>query len=167
MRNLLYSSRGHTTKTMNEPAGSKRGAITGPVRLVIAARQDWRCSGCSVLLPSAFQVDHTIALADGGPDSAANATAMCASCHATKTQHEHIERHSKSVNTDLAYDVREDTYRQGVATCASCRQQRPSGAPHPVCWAIERGAAPTPITLSSALSRFAFIQPMNMSIFRN
>jgi len=48
---------------------TRRGAITGPVRLVVAARQNWRCSGCSKLLPSAFEVNHTVALVDGGADS--------------------------------------------------------------------------------------------------
>lgn len=134
---------------------ARRGAITGPVRLVVAARQQWRCSGCNDLLPAAFEVDHTVALVDGGADSAANVTAMCANCHAEKTQREHIERRARSTTAAAEYDAREDVYRDGIATCTRCRKQRAAGAPHTVCWAIERSAAPAP-ALASSLARFAF-----------
>jgi len=134
---------------MATPRGN---ATQGPVRLVIAARQQWQCSECRELLSSAFEIDHTVALVDGGADSAENATALCPNCHALKTQREHIARttkHAQSVAEQ--YEVREDTYRDGVATCQRCRQRRPARAPHPVCWAIE----PNTARIKAALARFA------------
>lgn len=142
---------------------TRRGAITGPVRLVVAARQNWRCSGCSELLPSAFEVDHTVALVDGGADSVANVTAMCANCHATKTQREHIVRHATSTTIADEYEIREDTHHNGVATCTRCRKQRPVGTPHNICWAIERSTPAASAALVSSLARFAFVRPAGVA----
>ena len=136
---------------------SRRGAITGPVRLVVAARQQWVCSSCNEILSSAFEVDHTIALVDGGEDSTDNATAMCANCHAKKTQREHIKRSAASVLRSDEYDIREDTHRDGVTTCQKCRKRRPIGTPHPVCWAIE----PAQTGIANALSKFRWQPPMS------
>jgi hypothetical protein len=63
---------------------------------IVAARQGWRCSACDVILSSAFQVDHTIPLWRGGADEISNTNALCASCHAIKTQLEGIERADKA-----------------------------------------------------------------------
>jgi hypothetical protein len=137
---------------MATPRGS---ATQGAARLVIAASQGWRCSECRELLSSAFQVDHTVALADGGADDVTNATALCANCHALKTQREHIARTRKrEVTVAEAYADREDRHTVGVATCQRCRQTRPSGTPHPVCWAIEPPAAAARV--KAALARFAW-----------
>ena len=51
-----------------------------------------KCSSCKSILGSAFQVDHTTPLWKGGEDDISNATAMCPSCHAQKTQREEIEQ---------------------------------------------------------------------------
>jgi len=69
--------------------------FTESVKKQIASRQRWCCSACESLLDSTYQVDHTIALCDGGEDSVANATAMCPNCHARKTQRENIERRER------------------------------------------------------------------------
>jgi len=141
---------------------STRGAITGPVRLVVAARQGWRCSDCSQLLSSAFEVDHTVALVDGGEDAVSNATAMCANCHARKTQREHIARHNASSTRADEYEDREDTYQNNTITCQRCRRNRPLGTPHPVCWAIET----SPCGVANALARFAWVSPLEARLAR-
>ena len=73
----------------------KRG-FTEAIKKQIAASQKWECSLCHALLESTYQVDHTVPLWDGGEDSVGNATAMCVSCHAVKTQNEAIERNDRA-----------------------------------------------------------------------
>jgi hypothetical protein len=74
------------------PAKRLRRTFTEAVKKQIAARQQWLCSVCSSVLSSTYQVDHSIPLWKNGLDSPENATAMCADCHAKKTQNEGIER---------------------------------------------------------------------------
>ena len=131
-----------------------RGSIRGPIRLVIAAKQKWQCSVCDQLLPSAFEIDHTVALVDGGPDTIKNTSAMCPTCHAQKTQSEYITRSTSAQTKEREYDTREDTYKNGVATCQRCRKQRPATTPHTVCWAIENSAS---FNVKRTLAKFAFI----------
>ena len=59
---------------------------------IVASKQAWQCASCNIMLPSAFQVDHVIPLWKGGIDCISNAVAICANCHAQKTQQESIER---------------------------------------------------------------------------
>lgn len=137
---------------MTTPRG---GATQGAARLVIAAAQGWRCGACRELLSSAFEIDHIVALADGGPDDAFNASALCPNCHALKTQREHIARVARRrATTAGAYAAREDAHSGGVATCQRCRQTRPSGTPHPVCWAIE--PSPAAARIKAVLAQYAF-----------
>jgi 5-methylcytosine-specific restriction endonuclease McrA len=59
----------------------------------VAARQEWRCGHCVELLNAAFEVDHVVALENGGPDDVAtNSMALCSNCHALKTQKERVDR---------------------------------------------------------------------------
>ena len=60
---------------------------------IVAARQKWRCAKCDEMLDSTYQLDHIVPLWEGGSDDHVNnANALCANCHATKTQHEAILR---------------------------------------------------------------------------
>lgn len=57
------------------------------------ARQGWRCGHCRELLDAAFEVDHVLALADGGSDDLdSNAEALCRRCHGAKTLRESAAR---------------------------------------------------------------------------
>ena len=83
-------------------AGNRlRRTFTEAVKKQIAARQQWVCSGCKTLLDSTYQVDHSIPLWKNGRDSPDNATAMCANCHARKTQTEGIERGSNELQNKI------------------------------------------------------------------
>ena len=77
--------------TINKPK-IKRGALTDVIKKQIAADQKWCCSICTNVFDSTYHVDHTIPLWNGGMDHKDNATAMCVSCHAKKTQNEWILR---------------------------------------------------------------------------
>jgi 5-methylcytosine-specific restriction endonuclease McrA len=53
------------------------------------ARAGWKCQICACVLPAAFEVDHVVALEDGGLDCIQkNAQALCPNCHGQKTQQE-------------------------------------------------------------------------------
>lgn len=62
------------------------------VKRRIACRQFWKCKKCDDLLTEAFQIDHTVPIWKGGADEEFNCSALCANCHAIKTQKEASER---------------------------------------------------------------------------
>lgn len=122
-----------------------RRRITEPQKKVVAARQGWRCSHCGELLAATYQVDHTVALCNGGEDTLSNLTAMCVACHATKTQWEHIERARGTADKVEAYPDRQDTVRGTYQVCSVCHQRRPASLP----WESHRcPGPPVPIDLS-------------------
>ena len=129
--------------------------ISEPEKKVVAARQGWTCSNCSQLLPAAYQVDHTVPLCDGGSDDISNCTAMCANCHAAKTQLEGIERRKQSQSVAEQYASREDVYVRGGThvKCSLCKRVRRQDCAHTFCTGIEAGHARG---LTFALARFAF-----------
>lgn len=58
----------------------------------VACRQEWRCCNCKQLLPATFEIDHIMALQNGGIDDLAeNAQALCNVCHSKKTMSERIQ----------------------------------------------------------------------------
>jgi 5-methylcytosine-specific restriction endonuclease McrA len=63
----------------------------------VAARGSWRCAVCDNLLNCAFEVDHIVALEQGGEDDIdTNAQALCSNCHGKKTQNERVLRIKKA-----------------------------------------------------------------------
>jgi len=104
-----------------------RRSVTEPEKKVVAARQKWRCSVCKSLLDSTYQVDHTVALMNGGKDHVSNMTAMCVSCHAKKTQTEHIERNYAKRSAD---GERTDVVVEGgvFVKCSVCLELRPASS---------------------------------------
>lgn len=57
-------------------------------RRTIAADQQWRCNLCSQLLPACFEIDHVVALVNGGADDCHNYQALCPNCHRQKTTYD-------------------------------------------------------------------------------
>ena len=51
----------------------------------VAAAQQWRCLHCTKQLTAYFEIDHVVALEDGGSNEVDNLVALCRECHATKT----------------------------------------------------------------------------------
>lgn len=103
-----------------------RRRVSEPEKKVVAARQGWRCSHCHQILQATYQVDHTVALMNGGEDSIHNLTAMCVSCHATKTQWEHIER---ARQTPSNVDREDRAVGGSTIRCSVCFQRRPASLP--------------------------------------
>ena len=53
----------------------------------------WRCRECKRHLASSdLEIDHVVALADGGADVDGNVQVLCKPCHAIKTSRENSER---------------------------------------------------------------------------
>ena len=62
----------------------------------VICKQKCFCNICQASLDETFEVDHIIALADGGTDChKTNAQALCPHCHALKTKEENYKRYKK------------------------------------------------------------------------
>lgn len=123
---------------------------------VVAARQAWRCSACAMVLPAAFQVDHTVPLHLGGEDTTENCTAMCANCHAAKTQMEAIGRRRRAERAATQHEDRVDVcLPNNMLRCAECGETRRDATPHTVCMAIDMPQARA-LAIGNNLSKFAF-----------
>jgi hypothetical protein len=70
-------------------AGRIKRSVGESKKKFVAASQNWKCAMCKQLLPATYQVDHEIALFQGGSNSISNLRALCPSCHSEKTM---IER---------------------------------------------------------------------------
>ena len=51
----------------------------------VASSQDWCCGHCKNKLSYTYEIDHNIALKDGGDNSVENLIALCRECHGKKT----------------------------------------------------------------------------------
>ena len=133
--------------------------ISEPEKKIVAARQQWCCSQCHTMLDATYQVDHTVALADGGDDHTANMTAMCVTCHARKTQHENATRAraARAAHTEPQppREGRHPNTEDIVLSCGSrymcsnCKQTRPID----IDWMYH--TCPKPHAKPSTLMRFA------------
>ena len=55
------------------------------VRLQIAAAQGYACNDCYRILGPIFNIDHKVALCNGGSNGLDNLCALCIECHGAKT----------------------------------------------------------------------------------
>ncbi len=62
--------------------------VSETLKKQVAYEQQYKCSSCSILLPSSYQIDHIIPHSISSDDSRPNLTALCPTCHANKTQQE-------------------------------------------------------------------------------
>ncbi len=72
----------------------KRKKLSGTRRNQIAHSQSWHCAGpCGKMLSWMFEIDHIVALCNGGLDTQENMQALCCNCHGEKTYRDcHPER---------------------------------------------------------------------------
>jgi HNH endonuclease len=64
--------------------------VTGLTKKRVAASQEWRCGACKELLDETYEVDHKVALFNGGTNDPANLVALCPHCHRKKTVDERL-----------------------------------------------------------------------------
>ena len=57
---------------------------------IVASSQNWRCKHCTNQLTAFYEIDHVVALEEGGSNEASNLVALCRECHAKKTFSSHI-----------------------------------------------------------------------------
>lgn len=68
--------------------------LSRSLRYELAYRQKYKCKHCNVLLPPDFEVDHIVALEDGGQDIASNLQCLCVPCHKNKTRLNRLRKHT-------------------------------------------------------------------------
>jgi hypothetical protein len=64
--------------------------VTGLQKKKTAADQGWRCGSCQKMLDATYEVDHRVALFQGGTNDPSNLVALCPQCHRTKTVAERL-----------------------------------------------------------------------------
>lgn len=66
--------------------------VSDQVKKQVAADQEWNCAICGERLKASYEVDHIVALEDGGSNNIDNLRAVCRNCHGDKTVNENIKR---------------------------------------------------------------------------
>jgi len=85
-----------TLLTSSVTAGTGSGStkekrnVTGLMKKRVAASQGWKCEHCSSLLDETYEVDHRLALFNGGSNDMSNLVALCPGCHRKKTVDERL-----------------------------------------------------------------------------
>jgi hypothetical protein len=64
---------------------TQKRAVSGYTKRMIASKQEWKCLHCKQMLQASFEVDHILALSDGGGNNEENLVALCRNCHGEKT----------------------------------------------------------------------------------
>lgn len=64
--------------------------VTNLMKKTVAANQKWVCAHCKEILDSSYEVDHTLALFNGGTNDIDNLVALCRNCHGKKTMKERL-----------------------------------------------------------------------------
>jgi len=72
-------------RMMQSGKGSTKRSVSETKKKYIAASQNWICKDCNKQLPAWFEVDHVIALHNGGSNEIDNLVALCRDCHGKKT----------------------------------------------------------------------------------
>lgn len=65
--------------------------VTGLMKKKVAADQKWVCGHCSQTLDESYEVDHKLALFQGGTNELDNLIALCRNCHGKKTMKERLK----------------------------------------------------------------------------
>jgi 5-methylcytosine-specific restriction endonuclease McrA len=71
---------------------SKIRKVSDQLKKIVASQQRWNCKKCKNILDATYEVDHIIALEDGGSNDILNLQALCRNCHGKKTMEDNIKR---------------------------------------------------------------------------
>jgi predicted HNH restriction endonuclease len=72
-------------------ATKEKRNVSGLMKKKIAASQEWKCGSCKSLLDETYEVDHKLALFQGGTNEPENLVALCPNCHRHKTVEERLK----------------------------------------------------------------------------
>lgn len=82
---------GRYTKTNTNTNEKEKRNVSGLMKKRIAASQEWKCGSCKQTLDETYEVDHRIALFNGGSNDPSNLVALCPHCHRKKTVDERLD----------------------------------------------------------------------------
>lgn len=68
-----------------KPSTTQKRAVNGYTKRIVASKQEWKCLHCKQMLQASFEVDHILALSNGGSNEEENLVALCRNCHGEKT----------------------------------------------------------------------------------
>jgi 5-methylcytosine-specific restriction endonuclease McrA len=91
-RNPIISmpERKHSLKEYVHGDKIKR-SVSDTKKKFVAARQQWKCGQCKQVLDHTYEIDHMVALMNGGTNQLDNLLALCPQCHRNKTFMERME----------------------------------------------------------------------------
>jgi 5-methylcytosine-specific restriction endonuclease McrA len=72
-------------KRNNEKKEQVKRNVSDTKKRYVASQQNWKCKKCNLQLTYTYEIDHIIALKDGGDNSIENLVALCRECHGQKT----------------------------------------------------------------------------------
>ena len=78
-------------RMMMSGRGTTKRSVSETKKKFVAANQNWLCGDCKRQLPAWFEVDHVIALHNGGSNEVSNLVALCRDCHGKKTAMDRID----------------------------------------------------------------------------
>lgn len=91
VRAPIYTSNIQQSIPHNIPT-SKLRKVSDQLKKIVASQQRWNCRKCKNILDATYEVDHIIALEDGGNNDIQNLQALCRNCHGKKTMEDNIKR---------------------------------------------------------------------------
>lgn len=89
--NIVTGGVNNTENPTPEPHRIKR-SVSAAKKKRVAASQNWKCDICKEILDETYEIDHELALCDGGTNEDSNLRALCRPCHAKKTAEERLNR---------------------------------------------------------------------------
>ena len=79
-----------TTPAATTTTTKEKRNVTNLMKKKVAADQKWVCGHCSQTLDESYEVDHKLALFNGGTNDIGNLIALCRNCHGKKTMAERL-----------------------------------------------------------------------------
>ena len=79
-------------KVLTSGKTSTKRCVSETKKKFVAANQNWMCGECNTQLPAWFEVDHVIALHNGGSNELNNLVALCRNCHGKKTAMDRLDK---------------------------------------------------------------------------
>jgi 5-methylcytosine-specific restriction endonuclease McrA len=70
---------------VSAPVATTKRSVSETKKKYVASSQAWHCGECKQLLNHTFEIDHRIALINGGTNDTHNLVALCPMCHREKT----------------------------------------------------------------------------------
>ena len=82
----------HQSGSFRNTGTKEKRNVSGLLKKKIAAGQQWKCGACAATLDETYEVDHKLALFQGGTNEPSNLVALCPNCHRHKTVEERLNQ---------------------------------------------------------------------------